>query len=194
MATPAPFLLSLFSFFSFLSLFISLPTNLYASHAFTLHFPCWVWVSPLWRTLPVSSGCGNCANIACLNPLGGIMAAINHWCSTKTDILLALCWQTAYTSHCSVTLSFVSRSLFLFESVSLVFSLFCVICLCASESPCYSVLIRSSDFEAMGQQGKGHDIWRMLLQKWKYHLILKALLIILHIHKLFSQALNRGTH
>lgn len=79
----------------FFSFFLSLPfksscSNLYASHAFTLHFPCWLVVSPLWRTL-----WKQCANIACLYPLGGIMAAITHWCSTQTDILLSLCWQTA---------------------------------------------------------------------------------------------------
>ena len=66
------------------SLFISPPTNLYASHAFTLHFPCWLWVSPLWRTLAFFIWVWKqCANIACLYPLGGIMAAITHWCSTK---------------------------------------------------------------------------------------------------------------
>ncbi len=52
------------------SLFISPPTNLYASHAFTLHCPCWLRVSPLWRTLPVSSGCGNSVLIS---------PAYTHW-------------------------------------------------------------------------------------------------------------------
>lgn len=70
---------------------------------------CFIWV---WK---------QCANIACLYPLGGIMAAITHWCSTKADISLSLCWQTAYTSHCSVTLSLVSY--FLFPSLNLSLSL-----------------------------------------------------------------------
>lgn len=52
------------------SLFISPPTNLHDSHAFTLHFPCWLWVSPLWRTLLVSSECGNSVLIS---------PAYTHW-------------------------------------------------------------------------------------------------------------------
>lgn len=125
--------------FPLFSLFISSPSNLYASHAFTLHFPCWLWVSPLWRTLPGSSGCRNCANIAFLNPLGGIMAAITHWCGAKTDISLALCWQTAHTTYCSVTLSFSSCSVFS-PRVCLSYCLSVLSSVSASKSPCSSVL------------------------------------------------------
>lgn len=39
---------------------------------------CFIW---LWKL---------CVNISCLYPLGGVMAAITHCCSTKTDISLYL--------------------------------------------------------------------------------------------------------
>lgn len=150
------------SFFPPLVFFLSPPTNLYASHAFTLHFPCWLWVSPLWRTLPVSS---ECANIACLYPLGGIMAAITHWCSTKSDISLSLCWQTAYTSHCSVALSFCFLHVlpFVYLNLSLHLSVsFCHLSLYLQVSLLFYF---HPPVQAGIVQGKGHHPWRMLLQK-----------------------------
>lgn len=82
---------------------------------------CFIWV---WK---------QCANIACLYPLGGIMATITHWFSTKTDISLSLCWQTRNTSHSSVTL-FFSYKHSLFSLRLSIFCLFCVICLSTYKS------------------------------------------------------------
>lgn len=60
---------------------------------------CLIWV---WK---------QCANIACLYPLCGIMATITHRISAETDISLSLCWQTTHTSHCSATLFFVLQAI-----------------------------------------------------------------------------------
>lgn len=87
---------------------------------------CFIWV---WK---------QCANIACLYPLGGIMAAITHWCSTKTDILLSLCWQTTYNSHCCICLLSLHLYFSLWIRHTLWLSPFCHL------SPCYSAFIHSS--------------------------------------------------
>lgn len=101
-ATPASFLLTLYVFLN--------PESLYASPHQSLCLTCFhTTFSLLALGIPTveSSVCfiwvwKLCANIACLYPLGRIMAAITHWCITKTDILLSLSWQTAYSSHCSL--------------------------------------------------------------------------------------------
>lgn len=129
------FLLYLLFFFLTASLFISpphlslwltcfhTPFSLLALGILTVeNSVCFVWV---WKM---------CANIACLYPLGKIMVAITHWCITKTDILLSKSWQTAYSSHCSVSALFVSYTQnFFFHSLSplrlllwsFIFFLFC---------------------------------------------------------------------
>lgn len=104
------------------------------------------------------------ANIACVNPLGGIMATITHWFGTagkkKSDTLLPFLLANKKTTkqasrHC-VTLSFLSSRCFCW-----------VICLRLLRT--FLLPVRSSLWAG------GCDPRRMLLPGWKRHVTLKAL-------------------
>lgn len=138
-----------------------------------------------------------CANIACLYPLGGIMAAIAHWCSTKNwHFALLVLTNSAHLPLLRLPFCLSLPFSSLNPSLPLTVSLFLPFISPQPSPSCHSVYIHSSVFRGgLAQRAMGRDPWRMPPQKWKLHLILKALpLIILLMHKLFSLALKRGTH
>lgn len=158
MATPAPFLLSLFPVFPPPLVFLIFPHHSLWLSCFHTPF------SMLSVCIPTveNSACfiwkrKQRANIACLYPLAGIMATITHWFSTKTDKLLFLCWQT--TAHYFVNLFFSPGA---FHFFSLCPYIFVLICLPTCTLVNHGSLIQGG----IKQQGKCHDPWR-LLQKWK---------------------------